>query len=104
VSLLNSIYYTTVDDLLINVLNLEYHPNIMAAAGEFGLSAPPERGHPPTSSRRLRSEWFIQSTDALFDLNADGKVNFVDYAALARSGFILVVEGSHSHRRQWRIL
>ena len=94
VSLLNSIYYTTVDDLLINMLNLEYHPNIMAAAGDFGLSG--ASGPRPSANQlqALRGEWFIQSPDALFDLNADGKVNVADYAALARSGFILVVEGA----------
>ena len=29
-SLLNSIYYTTADDLLRNVINLEYHPTLSA--------------------------------------------------------------------------
>jgi hydrogenase small subunit len=44
--------------------------------------------------QNLRDEWFIQSPDLLLDLNADGKVNFSDYAVLAKSGFILVVEGA----------
>ncbi|UCH36451.1 MAG: hydrogenase small subunit [Armatimonadota bacterium] len=39
VSLLNSIYYTTIDDLLLNTLDLEYHPTVMAAAGEAAVSA-----------------------------------------------------------------
>ncbi len=39
VSLLNSIYYTTIDDLLLNLLDLEYHPTVMAAAGELAVSA-----------------------------------------------------------------
>jgi hydrogenase small subunit len=39
VSLLNSIYYTTIDDLLLNTLDLEYHPTVMAAAGERAVSA-----------------------------------------------------------------
>ena len=38
VSLLNSIYYTTPDDLLMNVLDMEFHPTIMAAAGEQAVA------------------------------------------------------------------
>ena len=38
-SLLNSIYYTTVDDLLLNTIDLEYHPTVMAAAGDLAVSA-----------------------------------------------------------------
>jgi hydrogenase small subunit len=94
VSLLNSVYYTTVDDLLINMLNLEYHPNIMAAAGDFGLSG--ASGPRPSFNQlqAMHDEWFIQSPDASCDMNADGKVNFTDYAMLAKSGFILVIEGA----------
>jgi hydrogenase small subunit len=33
VSMLNSIYYTTIDDLLLNTLDIDYHPTVMAAAG-----------------------------------------------------------------------
>ena len=39
VSLLNSIYYTTIDDLLLNTLDLEYHSTVMAGAGEAAVSA-----------------------------------------------------------------
>jgi len=39
VSLLNSIYYTTIDDLLLNTLDLEFHPTVMAAAGYAAVSA-----------------------------------------------------------------
>jgi NiFe hydrogenase small subunit HydA len=39
VSLLNSIYYTTVDDLLINSLDVDYHPTIMAASGEAAVAS-----------------------------------------------------------------
>jgi hydrogenase small subunit len=39
VSLLNSICYTTADDLLLNTIDLEYHPTVMAAAGELAVSA-----------------------------------------------------------------
>ncbi len=35
VSLLNSIYYNTIDDLLLNTLDLNYHPNLMAASGSL---------------------------------------------------------------------
>jgi len=94
VSLLNSIFYATADDLLVNTLNLEYHPNLMAAAGDRAMSA--AEGPRPSLSQlqTLCDEWFIQSPGAAFDLNADGKVNFTDYAMLAKSGFILVVEGA----------
>ncbi|MEN6334847.1 MAG: twin-arginine translocation signal domain-containing protein, partial [Phycisphaerales bacterium] len=87
VSLLNSIFYTTVDDLLVNMLNLEYHPNLMAAAGDRAMSA---ASGPKPSFNQLQAlcdEWFIQSPGAAFDLNADGKVNFTDYAVLAKRGF-----------------
>jgi len=33
VSLLNSVFYTTIDDLLINTLDVKFHPSVMAAAG-----------------------------------------------------------------------
>ena len=94
VSLLNSIFYATVDDLLINTLNLEYHPNIMAAAGERAVSV--ASGPRPSLSQlqALCDKWFIQSANAVLDVNADGKVNFADYAALAQRGFILIVEGA----------
>ncbi len=42
VSLLNSIYYTTVDDLLLNSLDLDFHPTMMAAAGELAVGAAEE--------------------------------------------------------------
>jgi len=38
-SLLNSIYYTTIDDLLLNTIDLDYHPTVMAAAGNLAVSA-----------------------------------------------------------------
>ena len=41
-SLLNSIYYATIDDLLLNTLDLEYHPTVMAAAGDLAVSAAEE--------------------------------------------------------------
>lgn len=38
VSLLNSIYYSTIDDLLLNTLDLNYHANLMAASGNLAQS------------------------------------------------------------------
>lgn len=38
-SLLNSIYYTTIDDLLLKTIDLEFHPTVMAAAGDLAVSA-----------------------------------------------------------------
>ncbi|HBG28264.1 MAG: hypothetical protein A2Y10_09645 [Planctomycetes bacterium GWF2_41_51] len=93
VSLLNSIYYTTIDDLLINKLNLEYHPNIMAAAGDFALSNADSPKPTKSQLKTLNQQWLVNSP-ALFDLNSDGIVNFKDYAILAARGFILIVEGA----------
>ncbi|MDM8007239.1 MAG: hydrogenase small subunit [Phycisphaerae bacterium] len=42
-SLLNSVYYATADDLLQNVIDLEYHPTLSAAAGELTVSAAEKR-------------------------------------------------------------
>ncbi|MFB3906243.1 MAG: hydrogenase small subunit [Acidobacteriota bacterium] len=39
VSLLNSIYYDTIDSLVVNTLDLNFHPNLMAAAGMLARSA-----------------------------------------------------------------
>ncbi|MCX5684819.1 MAG: hydrogenase small subunit, partial [Planctomycetota bacterium] len=39
VSLLNSIYYATIDNLLLNTLDLKYHSNVMAAAGKQASDA-----------------------------------------------------------------
>lgn len=39
VSLLNSIYYTTVDSLLTQTIDLKYHCTVMAAAGDLAVSA-----------------------------------------------------------------
>ncbi|MCP4591026.1 MAG: hydrogenase small subunit [bacterium] len=38
VSLLNSIHYTTADDLLVNTIDLEFQNNLMAAAGDLAVS------------------------------------------------------------------
>ena len=38
ISLLNSVHYTTVDDLLVNTIDLEFQNNLMAAAGDLAVS------------------------------------------------------------------
>lgn len=38
ISLMNSIEQTTIDDLLINKVNMKYHHNLMIAAGDLALS------------------------------------------------------------------
>jgi hydrogenase small subunit len=38
-SLLNSVFYTTIDDVLLNIIDLEYHATVMAAAGDLAVSA-----------------------------------------------------------------
>lgn len=94
VSFLNSIHYATVDDLLLNSINLEYHPNLMAAAGDFAISAAQVARPSSGELKGLNSEWAKNSDGSNFDLNGDGVVNFLDYALLARRGYILVVEGA----------
>ena len=39
VSLLNTIHYMTIDDLLVNTLDLQFHPTVMAAAGDLAVEA-----------------------------------------------------------------
>ena len=39
VSLLNSIYYMTIDDLLINTLDVNFHPTLAAGAGNVAVAA-----------------------------------------------------------------
>jgi hydrogenase small subunit len=38
-SLLNSVFYTSIDDVLLNIIDLEYHATVMAAAGDLAVSA-----------------------------------------------------------------
>ena len=38
VSLLNSIFYTTIDDLAVNTLDINFHPNLSAAAGNLAVA------------------------------------------------------------------
>ena len=47
VSFLNSVHYATVDDLLVNTLDVEFHNNLSAAAGDLAVSAVQAAGAQP---------------------------------------------------------
>jgi hydrogenase small subunit len=47
ISLLNSIYYMSFDDLLLNSIDLEFHNTVMAAAGDLAVSAAQAAGAQP---------------------------------------------------------
>jgi NiFe hydrogenase small subunit HydA len=47
VSLLNSIHYAAVDDLLLNTLDVKFQSNLMAAAGDMAVSAAQAAGAAP---------------------------------------------------------
>jgi len=47
ISFLNSVHYTTVDDLLTNTLDVEFQSNLMAAAGDLAVSAAQTAGAQP---------------------------------------------------------
>ena len=94
ISFLNSIYYASVDDILLNKINLEYHPNVMATAGDFAISAA-QVARPSTGELLdMQAEWLQKGQNLNLDLNGDGIVNFVDYALLSKRGYILIIEGS----------
>ncbi len=94
VSLLNSIEYGTIDDVLMNTISLDYHTMIMASAGDFAVSAA-ELVRPTASELQgMADEWLAEGENLNFDLNGDGKVNMSDFAKLAQRKYILVVEGA----------
>lgn len=94
ISLLNSVNITTIDDLLINKINLEYHSNLIASAGDVAFSEA-LGAHPSVEEvSDMADQWLESGSGLNMDLNADGKVNLYDFAALARQGYILVVEGA----------
>ena len=39
ISLLNSVFYTTIEDLLLNSLDMDYHPTLMAASGDAAVAS-----------------------------------------------------------------
>lgn len=94
VSLLNSVNLTTVDDLLINHINMEYNSTLIAAAGDLALTN--AMGvHPSPSELTAFSEQWMSTGDGMkFDLDGDGNVNLIDFARLCAQGYILVVEGA----------
>lgn len=47
ISLLNSIHYSTVDDLLLNSVDMKFQSNLMAAAGDLAVSAAQAAGAEP---------------------------------------------------------
>jgi hydrogenase small subunit len=93
VSFLNSIYYATADDLLLNTLSVEYHPNVSAAAGDFAISAASLARPSPAEIAQISREW-LGNSNLQMDLNSDSKTNWLDYALLAKRGYVLVVEGA----------
>lgn len=98
VSLLNSVNITTIDDVLLNHINLEYHSNLIASAGDLALSN--ASTHPSLEEiTALSDEWLTSGEGLSMDLDGpqgipDGKVDLIDFAALCRQGYILVVEGA----------
>jgi len=94
VSLLNSVNLTTVDDLLINKINMEYHSTLIAAAGDLALNN--ALGQHPSADEiaAFNSQLLKTGPNLDFDLNKDGVVNLIDYNILAAQGYILVVEGA----------
>ncbi len=98
VSLLNCIDSVTVDKLFTDHINLEYHSTLIAAAGDLALSGA-FGPHPSLNELVSFSNDWLTSGGSKFDLSGptgepDGNVNFIDYAALCRQGYILVVEGA----------
>lgn len=98
VSLMNCIETVTVDTLLTEKINLEYHSTLIAAAGELALSGA-FGPHPSLNELASFSDDWLTSEASKFDLSGptgqpDGNVNLIDYAALCRQGYILVVEGA----------
>lgn len=93
VSFLNSINIASAEDLLLNSINLEYHPNLMAAAGDFAISAASVARPSPGELQGIAKDW-LTDKGSNFDLNGDGIVNFLDYALVARRGYILIIEGA----------
>jgi hydrogenase small subunit len=94
VSFLNSIHFASVDDLLLNSINLEYHSNVMAAVGDFAISAASISRPSLGEIEGLNAEWGKQGQTFASDLNGDGTVNMIDYALMRQRGYILIVEGS----------
>lgn len=94
ISLLNTINLAPIDDILLNKINLEYHSNLIASAGDLAIFAAGGPHPNGTELKALQKDWTKSSDNLEMDLNGDGKVNFIDYAKLCSQGYILVVEGA----------
>jgi Ni,Fe-hydrogenase I small subunit len=94
VSFLNSIYYATVDSLLLNTINLEYHPNVMASAGTLAFNNAQEQKPSAGEMALFADQWLTSGDNIAFDLNKNKKVDLLDFALLAKKGYILIVEGA----------
>ncbi|MFI4912170.1 MAG: hydrogenase small subunit [Sedimentisphaeraceae bacterium JB056] len=94
VSLLNSVNLTTVDDLLINKINLEYHSTLIASAGDLAFKG--ATGPHPSEQELIGigDNWLSSQPNDMYDLNGDAKVNLIDFSLMAAQGYILVVEGA----------
>lgn len=99
VSLLNSVNIATIDDVLLNHINLEYHSNLIASAGDLALAD--AMGPQPALNEIavLGDEWLSTGPALQMDVSgpqgaSDGKVNLMDFAALCKQGYVLVVEGA----------
>jgi hydrogenase small subunit len=84
----------TVDELLINTINLEYHSTLIAAAGDFAFSRATGVHPSPAELSAFGSEWLQTGAGLEFDLDGNGVVNYIDFAKLAAQGYVLVVEGA----------
>jgi len=85
---------TTVDDLLINKINLEYHSTLIASAGDLAFEG--ATGPHPSKAELvgMGDQWLEQQPNLIYDLNKDSKVNLIDFSLMASQGYILVVEGA----------
>jgi hydrogenase small subunit len=94
VSLLNTVNLATIDEVLLNTINLEYHSTVMASAGE--LANVLMRVNQPSTNEldAMGNEWLSHGAGLNFDINGDGVVNLLDLALAKKRGYILVVEGA----------
>lgn len=105
VSLLNSVASDgcptcpTIEELLIGAINLEYHSTLIASAGDVAMNAA-FGPHPSVGElSAFADQWLTAGTDLDFDISGptnqpDQFINLIDFAALCRQGYILVVEGA----------
>jgi hydrogenase small subunit len=94
VSFLNSVYYATVDELLLNSISLEYDSTVMASAGAVAMAAASTVRPSPMEKIAYNNEVGKTGTNLQMDLNGDGVVDSLDYTLLSKRGYILIVEGA----------